>query len=150
MKRNKLGMLTMLALGGLMVCGPATFAQDKPTTPPPPAGGDAPTPPRRGRNAGLQAILDKLDLTDDQKEKVKPILADYREKMTGLRDLAQEERRPKMKEINEAVDAKIKDVLTADQFAKYQDARKQGGRRNAGGTPPPPAPAPDAPKADSK
>lgn len=139
----------MIALGGLMVCGPATFAQDKPATPPA-AGGDAGAPAARGRNAGIQGILKQLDLNDDQKEKVKPVLADYREKMTSLRDSnpSQEDRRSKMKEINEGVDAKLKDILTADQFTKYQDLRKQmtGRRRNGGETTPPPAP--EAPKTD--
>lgn len=142
----------MLALGGLMICGPAAFAQDKPATPPPAAGGDTPPAGRRGNRAGPQAILSQLDLTADQKDKIKPVLADQREKVTGLSsDLSREDRRAKMKEINDATDAKLKDILTADQFTKYQELRKQQGgrRRNAdGGTPPTPPPAPDAPKTD--
>src|ERR1700719_4006541 len=137
MKRNKLGIVAILALTGLMACGPVAFAQDKPATPPP--GGDSgTTPPRRGRN-NIQALLDKLDLTSEQKDKVKPIIADQTQKMRDLRQdtsLSQEDRRAKMKELNEGLDAKMKEVLTADQFTKYQELRKQaaaGRRGQAGG-----------------
>jgi periplasmic protein CpxP/Spy len=140
MKRNKLGILAVLALGGLMACGPIARADDKPT--PPAAGTDAPAAtPRPPRGRGLQPILDKLDLTADQKEKVKPILADVREKMSGLRDLSQEDRQAKMKEVMTDADAKLKEILTADQFTKYQELRKQMGRNRGPGGPAPAAPA---------
>lgn len=150
MKRSKLGILAILALGGLMACEPIALAQDKPATPPPAGGDTTPAPPRGGgRGAGLQGILDKLELTDAQKDKVKPVIADQREKMQALRgdtSLSREDRMAKMKEINDAVDAKLKDILTADQYAKFQELRKQmpaGGRRrqqnsDAGATPPAP------------
>jgi protein CpxP len=147
MKRSKLGILAILALGGLMACGPVALAQDKPATPPP-AGGDTAPPPRGGgRGAGLQAILDKLDLTADQKEKVKPILAGIREKMQALRDdtaLSREDRMAKIKEINDAAAAKLKDILTADQYTKFEELRKQmaPGRRRQGADATTPAPTP--------
>ena len=135
MKPNKSRILAVIALGGLMVCVPLARAQDKPAPTPPAAGGDsnAPRPPRGGRNA----IYDQLDLSTEQKDKIKPILADQREKMGALRgdtSLSQEDRRAKMKEITDATDAKLKDILTADQFTKLHELRKQmGGRRGQGG-----------------
>lgn len=150
MKRSKLGILAILALGGLMACEPIALAQDKPAAPPAAGGDTTPPPPRGGRGAGLQGILDKLDLTDAQKEKIKPILADMREKMQALRgdtSLSREDRMAKMKEINDAISAKLKDILTPDQFTKFEELRKQmgppGGRRRQNpdaGAPTPPAP----------
>ena len=133
-----------------MACEPLALAQDKPATPPA-AGGDttpAPRAPGGRRGAGLQGILDKLDLTDAQKDKVKPIIADVTEKMGALRgdtSLSREDRMAKIKEINDAADAKLKDILTADQYTKFQDLRKQmggGRRRQQGGDAAPAAPAP--------
>jgi periplasmic protein CpxP/Spy len=145
MKSQKLGLIAAIALGGLMACGPIARAQDSTNTPPPAGGDNAnPRPPRRGNP--MQAILAKLDLTADQKEKIKPIMSDVREKMTALREdtsLSREDRRDKMKTINDAADAKLKEILTPDQYTKFLDLRKQMmGRRPggpAGGATPPPA-----------
>lgn len=148
MKTSKLTLVAAIALGGLMVCGPITQAQDKPATPPS-APGDATTPPpggRRGNNM-MQTMFDRLNLTPDQQAKVKPVIADQQQKMRALREdkaLSQQERRDKIKEIIDATDAKLKEILTPDQYTKLQDFRKQArsrGRRpglpgGAGGTPP--------------
>lgn len=134
-------LIAAIALGGLMACGPMARAQDN-TTPPPSA--------RRGRGPNFQAIFDKLDLTDDQKAKVKTVMSDMRDKMTALRDdtsLSREDRQTKMKDIREAADAKLKTILTPEQYTKFLDLRKQqmgnrrppGGGGGAGGNPPPPA-----------
>ncbi|HZV35432.1 MAG TPA: hypothetical protein VFB72_12740 [Verrucomicrobiae bacterium] len=151
MKANKLGLIAAIALGGLMACGPIARAQDK-ATPPPPAGGDNTTPPpraRRGRGNALQAMLAKLDLTDEQKEKAKPVVEDHNKQMRDLfqdSSLSREDKRDKMKTINEATNAKLKEILTADQYTKLLDLEKQmmnrprrGGEGGGPGTPPPPA-----------
>lgn len=150
MKANKLGLIAAIALGGLMACGPIARAQDN-ATPPPPAGGDNTTPPpraRRGRGNALQAILAKLDLTDDQKAKAKPVVEDHNKQMRGVfqdSSLSNEDKRDKAKTITDATNAKLKDILTADQYTKYLDLQKQMMNRRRGGagggtaTPPPPA-----------
>jgi periplasmic protein CpxP/Spy len=137
MKRNKLSILAVLALGGLMACGPIASAQDTntPSTPP-----SANTPPG-GRGRRMQAMLDKLDLTPDQKEKVTAAMKEQRDKTTALRadtSIAADDRAPKMKEIRDEFNAKMKTILTPEQYTKFESM--QGGRRNG-------AKAPDAPVA---
>lgn len=123
MKRNKLGILAAIALGGLMVCGPIARAQDNNSTPP-----SATQRPSRARGNSLEAVMKQLDLNDDQKTKVKSIMQDNMEKTKALfqdSSLSRDEKMEKRKTIMEATDAKLKDVLTADQYKKYEELRKQ-------------------------
>jgi len=125
MKSNKL--IAMLAVSGLLALSPTLFAQDTNT---PPAGAPASPPPgmRGGRMMGpnLDQLAKDLNLTDDQKAKVKPILDDQRQQMMDLRNdpnfssLSREDRMAKMKTIRDSTTAKMKDVLTPDQFDQYQ------------------------------
>jgi len=133
--------LATVALAGVMVSGPIALAQDNNNnnnTPPAAGNGDNSAPRPRGGAGRMQAMLDKLNLTDDQKPKVKAVMDDQREKMMALRDdssLSQEDRRAKFKAISDATDAKLKEILTADQYTKWEEMRKQmmQRRRNGGG-----------------
>jgi protein CpxP len=95
------------------------------------------TAPRRGgANATPEARVDRmakeLSLNDDQKAKLKPIFEDETTKMKALRDdttVAREDRRTKMQDIRKETDAKVKGVLTADQFSKWQEQRQQAVQR---------------------
>lgn len=72
--------------------------------------------------------MKQLDLNDDQKTKVKSIMQDNMEKTKALfqdSSLSRDEKMEKRKTIMEATDAKLKDVLTADQYKKYEELRKQ-------------------------
>lgn len=80
----------------------------------------------------LQAALDSLNLTDDQKGKVKDILADAKTKReAAMKDasLNEDQKRAKMKELHEGMVAKLNDVLTPDQQAelktKMADAKEK-------------------------
>ncbi len=144
----------MLAVGGLLALSPALLAADtnapaNPTTNAPAAGGG-----RGGRMMGgpsLDQLATQLALTDDQKTKVKPILDDRDQKLKDLRadtTLSQQDRRDKMQKIRDDVTTKLKDVLTPDQFDKFQKAQlairqryQRGGAGNAA-APAAPAPAP--------
>jgi periplasmic protein CpxP/Spy len=131
MKRSRLNLLSVIALGGVMACGPMVRAQDTATPPPPAQGGDNPTAPAPNRGAALQDALAKLNLTPEEQLKVKAVFKEQREKMTALRDdtsLTPQERRPKMKEITDATDAKLKTILTPDQYAKWETVRPRTGR----------------------
>ena len=151
MKLNKAFIAAALVLGSLLASGLASQAQDNTNTPPagtPPPGG------MRGPGPSFEAISKRLELTDDQKPKVKPIIEDMQKQIADYRkdnpDATMADRRAKMKEIREAATTQLKDILTADQLTKWQQitARRPNG---AGGPPPsgtPPstnAPA-DAPK----
>jgi len=114
-----------------------------PPSQPPPGPSDGTTPPPRPRRAqgGLQAILAKCDLTDDEKTQVKPIVQEQNDKLAALRQdssLSREDRRAKQKEIMDATVVKLKGILTADQFTKFEELRKQMGPpgRPPGGPPP--------------
>jgi protein CpxP len=96
------------------------------------------TAPRRGggANATPEARVDRmakeLSLNDDQKAKLKPIFEDETTKMKALRDdttVAREDRRTKAQDIRKETDAKVKGVLTADQFSKWQEQRQQAVQR---------------------
>ncbi len=62
----------------------------------------------RGR-PNFEAISKQLELTDDQKPKVKAVMDDMQQKSRDLRQdtsLSQEDRRAKMKEIRDGATAK--------------------------------------------
>jgi Spy/CpxP family protein refolding chaperone len=107
--------------------------------------------------AGFDRMAEQLNLTDEQKPKVQSILDTQRQKIRELRQdpnfngLSQEDRRAKMKAIQDDMVTQMKAVLTADQFQKWQDMQSQMRNRRPGGPPlggnPPPAgtPPPAAP-----
>ncbi|MGH7993189.1 MAG: hypothetical protein ACREDQ_06715 [Limisphaerales bacterium] len=141
MKLNKTMLITALAVGGLLTLSPALRADDATNTPPaaPPAGGP---PGMRARGPNFDMIAQQLNLTDDQKPKVKEILDGQRQQMRDLRqdqDMSREDRMAKMKSIREDTDAKLKAVLTADQFGQWQkmESRMRGPRNGPPGGPPP-------------
>lgn len=94
----------------------------------------------RGGNQ-MQAVMEQLDLKDDQKAKIETILQDSREKMQGMRDEwrngDRDAARAKFQAMRGEMETKIKAVLTPDQQAKLkelmpegmQGGRGQGGRR---------------------
>jgi periplasmic protein CpxP/Spy len=147
MKATKMTLIAALAVGGLLMLSPALRADDATNTPPstPPAGGPPPGdrgPGMRGRGPNIDMIAQRLNLTDDQKPKVKAIFEDQQSKMRDLwqnQDLSREDRMAKMRAIHEDTLTKMKAVLTADQFQKFQEMRpRRGGPRNRppGGPPP--------------
>ena len=113
----------MVALGGFMACAPIIRAQDASTNAP------APAPGQRGPRGGgeIQKLIASLDLTADQKPQVMAAIKERREKMTALRDdtaVTGDARKAKAKEIFEACNAKLKTILTPDQFTKWEAAQK--------------------------
>jgi len=119
-------MITAL-LGSILIISPASRAADDEKKDEKPAAGA-----RAGRGDRLAQMAKELDLTDAQKEKIKPILQDQAKAMTDLRDnkdLSREDRMAKMKEIREGLSAKLKPILTPEQFEKWGKLRAQGPRR---------------------
>jgi periplasmic protein CpxP/Spy len=144
MKSTK--MIAMLAVGGLLALAPALLAQN--STNNPPAGG----PPGGGMKGGrymitVEQLTTNLSLTADQIPKVKAVLDDMRQKMTDLRadtSLSQEDRSTQRQAIRAGATAQMKDILTPDQFTKYQTLtqrrRPAGGGGGGNGAPPAGAP----------
>ena len=86
---------------------------------------------REGQTAGgpvrplarLQQAINDLNLTDDQKEQLKPL---YLEQMVKFRDLYQDttlsmaEKLDKLKSIHQEAAPKLRKVFSADQYAKWE------------------------------
>ena len=139
MKSTKTMLIAALATGAMLACG-SLRAADTNT----PAGG----PPAGERGPGMRGarpdLAKALDLTAEQKPKVDAIQKGANEKRKALREdtaLSQEDRRAKIKAIQEDTTTQMKAVLTPEQFAKYEKLaqgmrRPPGGGPGAGGPPP--------------
>jgi Spy/CpxP family protein refolding chaperone len=71
-----------------------------------------------GMHAGLQAAVESLNLTDDQKAKVKDIFADAKTKRQAVSNdasLSDDQKKAKMKELHSGTMAKLNEVLTPEQ-----------------------------------
>jgi Spy/CpxP family protein refolding chaperone len=126
MKLTKTFVFTALAAGSMIACGSA-FAQDATNAPAPAPEISTNYPPARPhpmyRGASIERLAQMLNLTDDQKAQVEPILTAERQKMRDLRNdtsLTTDEKRSKMKEIRDDTTAQLQPILTPDQFAKWQ------------------------------
>jgi Spy/CpxP family protein refolding chaperone len=143
MKLNKTLMIAALVAGSVFAADIAVRAQDSTNTPPaggPPGGG------QRGRGGpSIEMLTTNLSLTADQIPKVKAVLDEQRQKMGELRnETDQQVRRTKMQALRTDTTAKMKEILTAEQFAKYEKMgpgmrgnRPPGGAPGGAGAPPP-------------
>lgn len=124
MRTNKLRLIATMALGAVLVCGTAVMAQDNKES----KGG------RRGMSTEerLQAMTDTLKLTDEQKPKVKAALEDTQSKMQEARSAPQDERREKFQTIRTEEAKKMKEILTPEQYTKYEDMRPMRGGKKKG------------------
>ncbi len=153
-------------LAGLLSLGLGVnaFGQDDQAAPPPPQSGqqsDQQSAPGMGRHMGrrhmptvddqLKHLSKKLNLSDDQQAKLKPILEDQRKQMDEIRNdssLSREDRFSKMQEARQGSDTQIKSVLNEDQQKTFDKMREDQANRmkqwHRGGDNAPPAAAPDS------
>jgi Spy/CpxP family protein refolding chaperone len=127
MKTYKLSLVAALVLGGLLACSSMAFAQDAKEG----------KKKRGGPSVEQQmaTLKEKLDLKPEQETKIKDVLEDTSKKRQELRadqNLSQEDRRDKMMALMTAQDKKFKEILTADQFTKWEKVRDEM-RANRGG-----------------
>ncbi|HYK50810.1 MAG TPA: hypothetical protein VEU94_13875 [Terriglobales bacterium] len=125
--------LRMLAVA-VLLAGFGAFAQDSTQTPPatnaePPAT----TAPKHmhGDQAEhrLKRLSKKLDLTDDQKEKMRPILEDESSQMKAVEgdsSLTSQQKHKKTREIRMASKSQMSAILTPEQKQKIQQGRTHG------------------------
>jgi Spy/CpxP family protein refolding chaperone len=143
MNRKTIVLLAGVVLGSLV--GSPAQAQT-PNTPPAPAavpGAPAARPAMRDRT---DVLAQRLGLTDEQKQKVKPIFDAETQALQDLRKdktVKPEDLRAKYMALREASNVKLKAVLTPEQYEKY--TRPFAGRTNAPVRIAPAAPAPAAP-----
>lgn len=92
----------------------------------------------------LKRWATELNLTDEQKEKIEPILVDKAKKLHDLREddsLSCKDTMAKVHDIRQDTDDKIKAVLTPDQVKKLDQMRQEERgrmreRHKQGGAPP--------------
>jgi Spy/CpxP family protein refolding chaperone len=78
---------------------------------------------------GLEAAVQSLNLTDDQKAKVKDIFADAKNKKQAVSSdtsLSEEQKKAKMKELHSGVMAKLNEVLTPEQQTELKSKMEAG------------------------
>lgn len=145
-------LIAALIAGSLFAGSIALLAQDSTNTPP--AGGPPPGQRPGGMRGGMRAptieqLTTNLSLTADEIPKVQAVLDEQKKKIADLmadQSVQGQDRRTKMQEIRTEMTAKMKDILTDDQFAKYQKMMQRGRRGGpgggapGGGNPPPAAP----------
>jgi cell division protein FtsB len=74
--------------------------------------------------AMVEHLSTELNLTDDQKAKIKPIAEDVYRQMNDARQdssLSEQERREKMREIHENALGQVKTILTSEQQKKLDE-----------------------------
>jgi Spy/CpxP family protein refolding chaperone len=109
-------------LGGIVCLGmvaalSVTVAQGRPAVPAQAAARDG------GMRDRLQAAVESLNLTEEQKPKVKDIFADVKTKRQAIftdSSLSDDQKKAKMKELHEGTMAKLNEVLTPDQQAELK------------------------------
>jgi Spy/CpxP family protein refolding chaperone len=76
----------------------------------------------------FEQLSERLNLTADQKTKVQQIFGDTREQLGALR----RESEPRMKEIRQQADERLKQVLTEEQWQQFQTMRDETRGRRGG------------------
>jgi periplasmic protein CpxP/Spy len=124
---SKLSLIAAMALGGLVAFSTLAPAQD--------ASADAKKGGKRGFptiEQQMERLNTALTLTDEQKPKVKAVLEGQQKAMQKMRDdssLEQDARRTKMQELRKETTAKMKGILTEEQYKKYQELPQRGGKK---------------------
>ena len=132
-------LLFSLAVAGSCICA---HAQGPGVAPPPPPG----APPRRSMEAvsELRMLTQNLNLTNDQREKLRPTIVDEGEQLHEVRideRMTPDQKRAKVIEIREAFAPKIAAELTPEQQEKWKKLEGSLVGKPADGVKEPAAPA---------
>ena len=93
-------------------------------------------PPRSGGRGGFEQMIERLNLTQDQRTQVENIFEDARNQLAELR----RESEPRFREVRKNTDERLQAVLTSEQWEQFQEmtsrrgrpfgrGRREGGRR---------------------
>ena len=140
--------LAALAFGAVLMAAPIMgFAQENAT---PPANSNDQTTTqapagsrhmhRMDPNKRLQWMSKKLNLTDNQKAKLQPILQDEFQQMKAVRDdasLNRDQKHEKMMQIRQTFQPQVTAVLTPDQQQKLEQMKANREARHGKGAPAP-------------
>lgn len=130
-----------------LLAAPMSLAQDRPTSPP--AAQDEPRDGRRliGAFARLAETVEQLDLTDDQRRRVRIVFADLRETLADLRQAGGDPAaiRERVQQLQSDTRAKLGEILTPAQLDTLRDRMDAPPARPPMSETPPPAPPAVAP-----
>ena len=124
MKSNKILALTLLIASSLFTVSELQAANS--TTPPKEV-----KPNVRAGGAHVRRgveTYEQLGLSDDQKAKMKAAMDEMQKQSQALREdttVKLEEKRAKYMELHKAKQAKVKEILTPEQFEKFQKQMEQ-------------------------
>jgi Spy/CpxP family protein refolding chaperone len=124
MKNTLFAAIVVLLFGALTSIGLA--APDQPAQPP--AAGPGMTKMAKPENRMIR-ISRGLNLTEEQKAKIKPILEDESAKVNSVLEdstLSRQQKRVKIREIHAATFEQIKPILTPEQLKKHEEMMKSG------------------------
>jgi Spy/CpxP family protein refolding chaperone len=76
----------------------------------------------------IEQLSERLNLNDDQKTKVQQIFSDTREQLRALR----RESEPRVNEIRQNADERLRQVLTEEQWQQFQTVRGEMRERRGG------------------
>jgi Spy/CpxP family protein refolding chaperone len=124
-KTTRFGMLGFAVLL-FLPCSVAVRAQDAGTSK---AQAQTEAGPHQGQHANhLEWLSKELNLTDDQKAQVKPILDEQSKQMRATQEdtsLTQEQKHEKMKQIHQSTHSQINQLLTPEQQKKFAEMKEQ-------------------------
>jgi periplasmic protein CpxP/Spy len=164
-RSGRKSLVATAALGTLLTLGfgaGSALGQDSQDTPPPPPQSNGQASPGMGRGMGrrsmetvddqIKRLTKKLNLSDDQQAKLKPILEDQHKQMEAIHNdssLSQQDRFSKMQDLRQSSDTQIKSVLNDDQQKNFDKMRAEQQERmkqwRGGGNAPPAGGGPDNP-----
>ncbi len=123
---STLTLLVVLTTGVLL-------AGQNPAPQTPQQGHDAMGAAANSLDAHLQMLTEKLNLTDEQRTKLKPILQDQSQQQKAVHDdtsLSPEQKTVKIKAIHASFRDQISAVLTPEQQAKLKETKHEGGEKH--------------------
>jgi Spy/CpxP family protein refolding chaperone len=91
--------------------------------------------------ARLKRMSETLNLTDEQKEKIRPVLQSEADQLKAMREdtsLSQDQRREKRLQIMQATRKQIREILTPEQRAKWREEREEAREKKEVGQQTPP------------
>jgi len=151
-----------LLFGLALAVSLSAFSQSKSQSNSPPSQSQPPqaapsTPPSGQQNApsnqasGQQQQTNEdnpLNLTEDQKAKLRPIIMEENQQMEALRNdttMTQEQKIAKANQIREDASPKIKAILTPEQIQKLSELQQERARQQQQSQPPPQSAPPSQP-----
>lgn len=118
---KKSSLLIALAIGSLVAFSATVQAADQNKTE-----ASATQPAGKGAKADpLKTMAEKLQLTDAQKEQIKPILQAEAQKLKEIRKeiLSKQEKAVKIREAKQVTSDKVKPILTEKQLEQWTEMR---------------------------